>query len=341
MPDSVSGRLFEAGSSRNAPAALGRDGGSLVLRTDAGAERLPPEGVASVSPALGRTPRRVALADGRVFETKDTDGIDRLFPKARGVLSGARGWTLGALAAATVAIMAATIVFVLPLAASLAAALTPSPVRSLIDSSALSTLRTIGLVEEGEGDPQDLEPQFGEMLRAAGEDPSDYRLIVVEAPRIGPNAFAMPGGTLVVTTDLIELLGRDELVLAVLAHEVGHVTGDHGLQLLYRALGLRAVIDGLTGGAGAGVDVVAENAGALLTLQNTRGFERDADAAAVDLLRRAGRRPEALAEALSLIREDCRACGEDSILSTHPGMEERIEAIRRLAAAPGEDQTAR
>lgn len=53
------------------------------------------------------------------------------------------------------------------------------------------------------------------------------------APQIGANAFALPDGTLVVTDELVELAGdNDDEVLAVLAHELGHIHERHGLRLL-------------------------------------------------------------------------------------------------------------
>ena len=92
--------------------------------------------------------------------------------------------------------------------------------------------------------------------------------LVFRKSRIGPNAFALPGGTLVMTDELVELVGRDEQVItAVLAHEMGHVRHRHGVRMLVQA----TVLSGLA--------------------SYSREAEREADAEAVRLLKAAGISP--------------------------------------------------
>jgi len=56
------------------------------------------------------------------------------------------------------------------------------------------------------------------------------------------NAFALPGGVIVLTSDLVNLLSDDE-VIAVLAHEIGHVEQQHGFRLLARYFGVLVIIN--------------------------------------------------------------------------------------------------
>lgn len=113
--------------------------------------------------------------------------------------------------------------------------------------------------------------------------------LVFRRSRIGPNAFALPGGTLVMTDELVELVGRDDKVItAVLAHELGHVRHRHGLRMLVQATalgGLAAMVVGDFSTVLAGVPVLLGQA------SYSRDAEREADQEAVRILKAAGISP--------------------------------------------------
>jgi Zn-dependent protease with chaperone function len=69
-----------------------------------------------------------------------------------------------------------------------------------------------------------------------------YSLNFRKGGSIGPNAFALPDGSLVLTDELVELAANDEAVLGVLGHEIAHVEGEHTLRQLYRAAGVAGFI---------------------------------------------------------------------------------------------------
>ena len=145
----------------------------------------------------------------------------------------------------------------------------------------------------------------------------------------GANAFALPSGVIVFTDALIELAQDDREIIAVLAHESGHLEQRHALRTVLQnsvALVALALITG---------DVSSATAfgGALpaFLLQNrfSREFEREADAHAVAVLRRAGIDPALLATMLERLT---KSTGEPDpkllhYLSTHPSTPERIETI--------------
>lgn len=109
--------------------------------------------------------------------------------------------------------------------------------------------------------------------------------LVFRKSRIGPNALALPGGTLIMTDELVELVGRDEEVItAVLAHELGHVRHRHGIRMLAQLTllgGLAGVVVGDFSSLLAGVPVLMGQA------SYSRDAEREADAEAVRILRAA------------------------------------------------------
>ena len=157
----------------------------------------------------------------------------------------------------------------------------------------------------------------------------DYRWYLAESPEV--NAFAIPGGHVVVYTGLLRLAHGPEEVAGVLAHEVQHVELRHSLKNLIHDLGWRAVLSVALGDFGGGVWVgMAHRLGAL---KFSRDLEREADLKALDSLRRAGIAPHGLVgffEKLSHMEGMGVAW-----LSSHPTSAERIRSLRAAIAAQG------
>jgi Zn-dependent protease with chaperone function len=126
--------------------------------------------------------------------------------------------------------------------------------------------------------------------------------LVFRQSRIGPNALALPGGTLVMTDEMVELVGRDEKVItAVLAHEIGHVRHRHGMRLLVQATvlsGLAAVVLGDFSTVLAGVPVLLGQA------SYSREAEREADAEAVRILKAAAISPAVMVTLFEKLEEE-------------------------------------
>ncbi|MFX6702058.1 M48 family metallopeptidase, partial [Acinetobacter baumannii] len=74
-------------------------------------------------------------------------------------------------------------------------------------------------------------------LTAPMADAPDYQ-IVFRKSRIGPNAFALPSGQIVVTDEIVQLLDDDDALMGVLAHELGHV---HRRDLMRRLIQSSAI----------------------------------------------------------------------------------------------------
>ncbi len=82
---------------------------------------------------------------------------------------------------------------------------------------------------------------FADLATRAERGTGGYSLNFREGGAIGPNAFALPSGTIILTDELVDIAGDDnDMVLAVLAHEIGHVDKKHSLRQIYRAAGTAA-----------------------------------------------------------------------------------------------------
>lgn len=169
-----------------------------------------------------------------------------------------------------------------------------------------------------------------------------------QAP-IGPNAFALPDGSVIVTDDLIELLrDREDVLLGVLGHELGHVAMRHGMRTLIQT----GLLSAVTSVALGDFSSVLAGAPALLGhMAYSRDLEREADEAAVQFMRHNDIRPSAMTvlfERLQAYRRRAQASkpsGQDTpatpgllgiAFSSHPTDAERIA---RFKAADLGDQT--
>jgi Zn-dependent protease with chaperone function len=151
-----------------------------------------------------------------------------------------------------------------------------------------------------------------------------YRFYVVKDPAI--NAFAMPGGIIVVHTGLIEATRRPEELAGVLAHEIQHVEQRHSLRAMVKELGLQSLWMLATGSAGSGM-----TGGAVLELQKL-GFSREAelqaDAAGFKALIDAGIDPRGMTEFFDVMAKHESGKAPPPLLSTHPASTDREAALR-------------
>jgi predicted Zn-dependent protease len=166
-------------------------------------------------------------------------------------------------------------------------------------------------------------------LAAAAGTAYRYRVFVLDVKM--PNAFALPGGWVVLFRGLIDSAEDSGEVAGVLAHEMGHVARRHGTQNILRALGLEVLFDLMLGDMG---DGLAGGLGQVLVyLSYSREAEAEADTAALALLAAAGIGAEGLARFFERLAETGRDMPAAlKLLSTHPSHDARA---RLFAAAAG------
>ncbi len=122
---------------------------------------------------------------------------------------------------------------------------------------------------------------------------------------LGPNAFALPGGFMVITDDLVKLLhDQPDAIVGVLAHELGHVENRDGLDMLVRASLVSALVGVVLGDASGFLATVPAT---LATQAYSRDGERRADAHAARLLHASGISPAVMAVFFErMLKEDAK-----------------------------------
>lgn len=236
-------------------------------------------------------------------------------------------WIAGGLVA-----LALTAYLVLQFAPQKLAFLLPDPWRDKIGAQIEATLTGSAKLCESQGGRAALSAMAAR-LSEGNPDMPPISINVYAIPIM--NAFAMPGGRIVITGELIRKAGAPEEVAGVLAHELGHVVHRHSEAQLVRATGLQLLIAIATGGGG---DTISSLAGLATILRYTRQAEAEADAFALAALENAAIDPLGLKRFFETVlkeRGETRtgALGKlESAFATHPGTEERIKAIRPLPA---------
>lgn len=144
-----------------------------------------------------------------------------------------------------------------------------------------------------------------------------------------PNAVALPGGRMIVFRGLIDLVETPEELLAVLAHEMSHVTLRHHLQSIGESIGLIVALEILIGDVGGLVALGAEALQAAALMSKSREHEHEADLEGVRMLHKAGIDP---GHAISMLEALPHGDVPEALdwLSSHPDIEERVAAIREL-----------
>jgi predicted Zn-dependent protease len=165
-----------------------------------------------------------------------------------------------------------------------------------------------------------------------------YRFFALDSQEI--NAFATPGGHILVTRGLLKLAQDEDELAAVLAHEIAHVALGHGLASVHSARFAQiaseyALNAGLSEGGEAAQftatfgDSIADLAKILIVSGYSQTFEFQADWEAYLILKSSGRDPAALSRLIARLptKESSGAAGAAGFALTHPAPATRLEAI--------------
>ncbi|MBS1155134.1 MAG: peptidase [Proteobacteria bacterium] len=282
-----------------------------------------------IRPAVGMIPCRVELPDGGLLEIADVEQARAFFHQPRSWVERLEAhWRFALLSVlTTVAALAAAYVWGLPWAADRASVLVPQAWEQKLGSETLSALDEHWFTASSlpAARQQALRDQFARRLALPA---NCCQLLFRRGGAIGANALALPGGTLLVTDELVALARDDEEILAVLAHETGHIQGRHSVRMLLRASGVGVSIALLTGDVGTLGSVLTSAPAMLMQLSYSREFEEEADAAALRSLVAAGIAPCRFSDILN--RMTAKKSATQSIprwLTTHPDTARRTKAF--------------
>ena len=162
-------------------------------------------------------------------------------------------------------------------------------------------------------------------------NPYTFQVSVVQSPVV--NAFALPGGYVVVFTGLMKKAESGEEVAGVLSHELNHVLQRHGMERIVRTMGLAAVVSILVGDQQGLIGLARQLGMELATLKFGREQETEADVTGIRLLHDARIAPDGMIRFFERLSEKDKERVE--LFSTHPMSAARAERLKaELAALP-------
>lgn len=330
---SIAASYFDGRTPQRQAVELRVDGDEIVVRGSFG-ERRAGRSQVEISEPMGRAPRLLRFADGAVCEIADHAAF-AVWLDAAGFAESAVvrlqsrwSWALAALLAAILAVLAAYL-WGLPAASKMLAPRIPDNIVQGISRHTLNFLdeRMLKPSRLPAARQAELQAHVATLLKAVPGHPS-YRLHFRASP-MGPNAFALPNGDLVVFDELVALAANDDEIAGVVAHELGHVAHHHGMRQLIQS----SVVSFVAGIYLGDISSIASGL-AVLAMESrySRAFELEADAYAARVMVAAGRGREPLASMLERMEQHMGGKGKGGSswdgLSSHPDTAERIRRLR-------------
>lgn len=334
----VSANYYDGRSARKQAVTLRIFQGQLEVRGD---EVIRTDDLSSVriSAKLGRAPRLLNFVGGGHCEVSNNADFEELLREAgappHSLLSSLENSWHHALTATVISIIIAIASFYwgLPLIAKIAAERISESIALSIDTHFLDAVDN-GLMRDsnlGIGRQNELRKRFNNLHYVKGL-PS-HQLKFRNSKVMGANAFALPGGTVVITDQLIALASNDEEILSVLAHELGHVSEHHPMRQLLQSSVVGLAMAWFLGDVSS---LLAAAPTLLMETSYSRDFERHADRFAASMLRENGIAPAHLADMLEKLEKSHGSVKQSiekpsriaQFLSTHPDTGERIRDLR-------------
>lgn len=141
------------------------------------------------------------------------------------------------------------------------------------------------------------------------------------------NAYALPGGHIVVYEGIINKMENSEELVALLSHEFSHVQFKHSTKNICRSLSSYLLISLIVGDAGGITAVVLQNADQLKQLGYSRSLEEEADREGMKLMQQNNIDLEGMRGLFKALKAEEQGAEVPAFLSTHPLTSERIKAV--------------
>ena len=160
--------------------------------------------------------------------------------------------------------------------------------------------------------------------------PTKYNIRITVVKEDIANAFAMPGGNIVVYDKMLAGINNYEDLAALLSHEFTHVNERHTTRSLFRQLASTIFLSVILGDVGTVANVMIRNADNLKGLSYSRNLEREADINGLKILSERKIDCNGFVRLFELLRKESQTMEAQPAewISSHPDLEKRIEYIR-------------
>jgi len=339
-PDRLAARYFDGESARPRDAAIWVDGDQLRIEIDEGTPDTVPMRHVQWPERQRHGARQAHLRDGGALHFGDPLAFDH-WARRNGlgeswVVKAQQSWRWTAWATLALLVLCGVMyAWGLPLGTRAVLAFVPHTFDKELGELVMRSVQSEGWLQPTElpaAQQQRLRAAWAKAAKKAGPSVAHIDLHFNRS-KMGPNAFALPGGHVVLTDEMVELAdGHEDMVVGVLAHEAAHVQHRHGMRTLVQA----TLLGTATSIAFGDFSSLFAAAPALLgQLGYSRDHEREADGEAIALLQANGIPPSVMATMFERLRDHQREAGMPSLpiaLGSHPPDEERIARFRDTPA---------
>jgi len=343
------GTYYDGHTTLSREVQLSADNGWLTISGHAFEQRYPLIQL-RMSPPLGTLQRTLYLPDGGRCDIADDQlccHLEQCLPQKR-FLCFVHRWEsslkrAGLALLLTVAVVWGFIAFGIPILAGQVTEMIPPTIEVRTGEETLNLLDHAMLRPShvAASRQTELRQLFSTILRDLGDN-RPYQLLFRQSTAIGANALALPGGTVILTDDMVNLAKSDEELIAVMAHEIGHIKHRHALRMVIQNTSAGFLVAALTGDLLSTTSLSAALPTMLVESKYSRDMERQADEYAVHYLTKK-HIPLTHFSAILNRLTNYHADGADKkrvdswnqYLRTHPTTSERVQALH-LTHRPAE-----
>lgn len=290
----------------------------------------------SVKSKLGDLPREIILPDGDMLVCPSTPALDNWLDKnASSVMhriESRASWLIGSILLVPVLLYCLFTVLIPYVAVSLAAHL-PYGVKQIASEHTLSALdhTVLDTTTLSQEDVKTMRTSFDNVLGQLSTKNPHYRVLFRASETFGPNAFALPDGTIVFTDELVRLVENDQALLnAILLHEVGHVEHEHAMRLVSESLFTTLAISYFFGDLSGALEAFLGVGSTVVQNKFSQAHEWESDNFAIEQLQALGEDPADFASAMRALKSMMPDNSEaNSWFQSHPMLEARIQNAER------------
>lgn len=365
----IQGYWHAEGSAARIKATLRLVDSRVIIESDAGLVLSGASDDLTVSARLGNVERKLTLADGSIFTTRDNDAVDQLLEANpdKGSqslhhfvhkLESRLSWVAIALVL-TIVFTFGFIKWGVPSISFHIAQALPHKTNELIAGQALEFFDEYVFEQSRLDDAKknQIRAHFEDRLLPLLDPPEDIKFALhfrqwQQDEQDIPNAFALPSGDIILTDKFIELSQNQKEVDAVLLHEIGHVVHRHGLQRVIQGTLITTMVMMATGDTSSVADIGIGLGSLLVSSQYARDHESEADLYAFEAMLKAKIDPVAFSNIMTAMTqyfEDVdgqkptddkplankqKESGEESLfdyISSHPVTAKRIAQANRYS----------
>lgn len=166
---------------------------------------------------------------------------------------------------------------------------------------------------------------------AAMEVPTAYQIRISVVNDNVVNAFALPGGRIVVYKALLQQINSYPELAALLAHEFTHVNNKHSTKRIFRTMGSKVFLGLLFGRFGKVTSVVVDHADDLKSLHYSRSLEKEADMDGLQMLTQRKIDPAGFSDLFTHLKQAASGSVMPEFLASHPDIDKRIAYIKEAS----------